>query len=182
MVGVVKVMINGVISKATMPACTAKAIAWVQPKFSSLDQISFTLIGLIPGGNGACFGGLKKSFKRSPKPPKLPPQSTSSRLFTGPLGVAGEEKKNLRFSVSPEPKEFFVNGTSARSTIFTGRSRRNCFRLDQKLSGMRSAGLPKFGNAELGTGMTSSGPVRLGRLNSSGRRLINPGTFVPHYS
>src|ERR1700739_1918308 len=179
LMGVVKLMMNGVTSSATTPACTANAMACVQPKSSSLDQMSLTLTGLIPGGSGAGFGGLKKSLKRSPKPPKLLPHSTSRRLFVGPLGAAGAEMKNFKFSAIPEPKEFFVKGTSLRSTTFTGRSKRNCLRLDQKLSGIRIAGVPKSGSAALDTGMTSSGPERLGLLNSSGSRLMNPGTFVP---
>src|ERR1700757_182414 len=179
LVGAVKVMMKGVTNSATMPACTASAMAWVQPKFSSFDQMSFTLTALIPGGRGAGFGGLKKSLSRSPKPPKLPPQSTSKRLFTGRLEAGGAEKKNFRLSSIPVPKEFFVKGASARSTTLTGRSKRNCLKLDQKLSGIRMAGVPKSGNADEGTGTTSSGPVRLGLLNSLGSRSINPGTVAP---
>src|SRR5208283_4552001 len=179
LMGFAMLIMNGVIRRATTPACTAKAIAWVQPKFSSLDQMSLTLTGLIPGGRGACFGGLKKSLMRSVNPPKFPPQSTSRRLFTTVLGAAGAEKKNFRLSPNPEPKEFLVKGASGRSITLTGRSKRNCFRLDQKLSAIRMSGVPKFGSAELGTGITSSGPLRLGLLISSGRRLMNPGTFVP---
>src|SRR6516164_2804935 len=104
----------------------------------------------MPGGSGAGFGGLKKSLIRLPNPPKLPPQSTSSRLLTTCLGAAGADKKNFRFSARPEPKEFFVNGTSLRSITLTGRSKRNCFRFDQKLSGIRISGVTKSGRAELG--------------------------------
>src|ERR1700675_3557880 len=171
-------VMNGTIKSAMITAWAARAIAWVQPKFSSLDQISFTWTGLIPAGITARVGE-KNSFNCSTKPPKLPPQSTSSRLSTGVLRTLGPERKNFRFSRRPEPKEFLVKGTSVRSMILTGRSRRNCFRLDQKSSGIRCAGVPKSGSALLGTGITSSGPERFGLLSSFGRRLIKPGTVIP---
>ncbi len=169
---------NGTISNAIIPAWTARAIAWVQPKFSSLDQISFTGTGLIPAGITARVGE-KNSFNCPMKPPKLPPQSTSRRLFMGPLRAFGADRKNLRFSPRPEPKAFLVKGTSLRSMILTGRSRRNCFRLDQKSSGIRWAGVPKSGSALFGTGIISSGPERFGLLSSFGRRFMKPGTVVP---
>src|SRR6516162_8153525 len=152
---------------------------WVQPKFSSLDQMSLTFTGWIPGGRGAGLEGLKNSLRRSLKPPKLPPQSTSRRLLTTFFETLGAERKNLRFSAIPEPKAFLVKGTSERSTILTGRSKRNCLRFDQKSSGMRWAGVPKSGIAESDTGTICSGPERLGFLNSSGRRLISPATCFP---
>ena len=113
------------------------------------------------------------------KPPKLPPQSTSNRLLTGRLPTFGADKKNFRFSLSPEPNEFLVKGTSLRSTILTGRSNRNCLRFDHKLFGIICAGAVKSGSAELGTGITSSGSVRFGLRISSGSRLIEPGTVFP---
>jgi len=122
---------------------------------------------------------LKNSFSRSPKLPKLPPQSTSSLLLIAVFGAAGEARKKLRFSRNPEPNFTFPNGASARSLILMGRSKRNCFRLDQKLSAIRMAGVPNCGSAEFGTGIASSGPVRFGFLISSGRRLISPGTLYP---
>src|SRR6516225_613861 len=133
----------------------------------------------MPGGSGGGFDGLKNSFRRSVKLPKLPPQSTSKRLLIGVLGVAGEEKKNLRFSETPEPKLVCVNGMPFRSTIFIGRSRRNCLRLDQKSSGMRCAGLPKLGMAPAGVGIISVGRGLFGRFSSSGIRLMKPGTLYP---
>src|SRR5258708_15516566 len=112
-------------------------------------------------------------------PPKLQLQPTSSRLLMGPLRALGPYRKNFRFSPKAEPKEFFVKGTSLRSMILTGRSVRNCFKLDQKSSGMRCAGIPKFGKAFLGTAIASSGPERFGFRSSFGRRLLVPGTVVP---
>jgi len=32
---------------------------WLQPKFSSFDQMSFTLIGFTAKGRGACFEARK---------------------------------------------------------------------------------------------------------------------------
>src|SRR5580704_262788 len=126
-------------------ACRPNAMAWLHPKFSSFDQMSFTLIGLIPGGSGACFGGEKNSLMRVPKPPKFEPQATASLLFTGPLGTGLELKKSLRLSPTPVPNEVFVKGASARSRSLMGRSTKNCLRFDQKLSGMRISGVPNLG-------------------------------------
>src|SRR5208283_980856 len=162
---------NGTISSAAIPMCSAKAVAWVQLQFSSFDQISFTLMGLLVTFSGGNLFGKKTSFRRSVKLPKFPPQSTSRRLLTTLFGAVGADRKNLRLSVSPPVlKVFRVNGASLRSITFTGASKRNCLRLDQKSSGMRWAGVPKSGNAARGTGITSSGPVRFGLLSSSGRR------------
>src|SRR5260370_5723702 len=113
------------------------------------------VIGLMAGGRGAGLDGWKNSFRRSLKLPKLPPQSTSRRLLTMVLDTAGAEKKKRKFSRMPEPKVFLVKGTSLRSVILTGRSVRNCFRLDQKLSGIKCDGTPKSGNPAFGTGPTS---------------------------
>src|SRR5260370_38785997 len=100
------------------------------------------VIGLMAGGRGAGLDGWKNSFRRSVKLPKLPPQSTSRRLLTIVLETAGAEKKKRRLSRMPEPKVFLVKGTSLRSVILTGRSVTNCFRLDQKVSGIHVHGRP----------------------------------------
>src|SRR6266702_248721 len=71
----------GTVSRAITATCKQTASAWLVPKFSSFDQMSFTFIGLIPGGNGACLGGEKKSRMRPPNPPKLAPHATSSLLL-----------------------------------------------------------------------------------------------------
>jgi len=110
--------------------------------------MSFTRIGFTAKGSGACFGGEKNSLMRVPKPPKFDPQATASLLFTGPLGAGRELKKSLRLSPTPVPNDVCVNGASLRSRTLTGRSVRNCFRLDQKLSGMRISGAANFGTAE----------------------------------
>src|SRR5258708_1642799 len=68
----------------------------VQPKFSSFVQISFTLTGLLVTRNGGSFAGKKTSLTRSPNPPKLVPQLTARRLFTGPFGMGRELKNSLR--------------------------------------------------------------------------------------
>src|SRR5271165_2689010 len=163
---------NGRTSRAINPACKPMEIVCVQPKFSSFDQISFTLIGVIPGGSAAGLLGEKNSFKRSVKLPKLPPQSTSNFLLIGALRTFGACRKKFRFSRSPAPNDLRANGPSVCSPILTGRSNRNCFKLDQMLSGIRCSGVVNSGRAEVGIGTTSSGPLRLGLLNSSGRRLI----------
>src|SRR6266478_6778733 len=153
--------------------CKAKAIAWLQPNFSSFDQISFTLIGFTAKGRGACLGGEKNSLMRVPNPPKFDPQATANLLFTGPFGTGPELKKSLRLSPTPAPNDVFVKGASARSRTLIGRSMKNCFRFDQKLSGIRISGLTNFGTAEEGTAIAGSEPDTLGLVISGGRRLIN---------
>src|SRR6516225_9713708 len=59
--------------------------------------MSLTFTGWIPGGRGAGLDGRKNSLRRSVKPPKLPPQSTSRRLLTTRFETLGAERKNLRF-------------------------------------------------------------------------------------
>src|ERR1700726_492761 len=125
----------------------AKEIIWVQPKFSSLVQMSFTFTGLLVKFAGGSFAGKKASLIREPNPPKLLPQETARRLFTGPFGTGRELKKSLKLSKRPVPNPGFTNGASAHSLTLTGRSVKNCLRLDQKLSGMRSAVAPNLGTA-----------------------------------
>src|SRR5216684_6300818 len=153
--------------------CRPKAIACLQPNFSSFDQFSFTLIGFTAKGRGACLGGEKNSLMRVPNPPKFDPQATANLLFTGPFGAGPELKKSLRLSPTPAPNDVFVKGASARSRTLIGRSMKNCFRFDQKLSGIRISGLTNFGTAEEGTGIAGSEPDTLGLVISGGRRLIN---------
>src|SRR6266403_1609130 len=65
------------------------------------------------------------------------------------------------------------------SFTLTGRSVRNCFRFDQKLSGMRRSGFVNFGTADVGTGTAGPRPAEdtLGFVISGGSRLMNlPGT------
>src|SRR5712692_6161828 len=141
--------------------------------------MSFTFIGRIPGGRGACFGGEKKSLMRVPKPPKFDPQATASLLFTGLFEAGLELKNSFRFSPTPVPKDVCVKGASARSRTLIGRSTRNCLRFDKKLSGMRMSGGSNFGTAEDGIGTAGPRPPAdtLALVISGGRRLINlPGT------
>src|SRR5258708_33375017 len=169
----------GITSRPIAAMCRPTASIWLQPKFSSLDQMSFTVIGLTAKGKGACFGGEKNSLMRVPKPPKFDPHATASLLFTGPLAAGRELKKSFRLSPTPVPKDVCVKGASLRSRTLTGRSVRNCFRLDQKLSGMRISGLANWGTADAGTGTAGSAPAAdtLAFVISGGRRLINlPGT------
>ncbi len=159
--------------------CRPTASIWLQPKFSSFDQMSFTLIGLTAKGRGACFGGEKNSLMRVPKPPKFDPQETANLLFTGPLTAGLELKKSLRLEPTPIPNDVLVKGASARSRTLIGRSTRNCLRFDQKLSGIRIAGGSNFGTAEDGTGTAGREPAEdtLGFVIPGGSRLINlPGT------
>src|SRR5882724_1481997 len=170
---------SGITSRPIAAMCKPTASIWLVPKFSSFDQISFTLTGFTAKGSGACFGGEKNSLMRFPEPRKVDPHATASLLFTGPLETGPELKKSFRLSPSPMPNDVFVNGASARSRTLMGRSTRNCLRFDQKLSGMRISGLTNFGTAEEGTETAGSGPVRdtLAFVNSGGSRLIKlPGT------
>src|SRR6266704_337190 len=169
----------GMTSRAITATCRPMAITWLQPKFSSLDQMSFTFTGFTAKGKGGCFGGEKNSLMRVPKPPKFDPQATASLLLIGPLGAGRELKNSFRLSPTPVPKEVWVKGAPLRSRTLMGRSVKNCFRLDQKLSGMRMSGASNFGTAEAGTGTARSRPAAdtLGFVISGGRRLINlPGT------
>src|ERR1700733_295443 len=79
--------IRGTTNSAITTMCRQNAMVCVQPKFSSLVQISLTLTGWMPGGRAGCFEGEKNSLMRPPKPPKLAPQFTARRLFIGPLGT-----------------------------------------------------------------------------------------------
>src|SRR5260370_32631109 len=135
----------GITSRPIAAMCRPTASIWLQPKFSSFDQMSFTLIGLTAKGRGACFGGEKNSLIRVPKPPKFDPQETANLLFTGPLAAGLELKKSLRLEPTPIPNDVLVQGASARSRTLIGRSTRHCLRFDQKLSGIRIAGGPNFG-------------------------------------
>src|SRR6266849_5359814 len=95
----------GTNSKPMAATCKPTASAWLVPKFSSFDQMSFTRIGFTAKGSGDCFGGEKNSLMRVPKPPKFDPQATASLLFTGPLGAGPELKKSFRLSPMPVPKD-----------------------------------------------------------------------------
>src|SRR5271154_2670393 len=160
----------------------AKEMIWVQPKFSSFVQMSFTFTGLLVKFAGGSFAGKKASLSREPNPPKLVPQETASRLFTGPFGAELELKKSLKLLTTPAPNAGFTKGAPGRFATFTGRSVRNCLRLDQKLSGISSSGAPNLGTAEAGTGTASwsreaDTPVFIA---SGGTRLtIRSGTIFP---
>src|SRR6266581_7568037 len=95
----------GTVSRAITATCKQTASAWLVPKFSSFDQMSFTFIGLIPGGSGACFGGEKKSLIRPPNPPKFAPQATASLLFTGLFEAGLDLKNSARLPPRPVPKD-----------------------------------------------------------------------------
>src|SRR5207245_10120934 len=146
----------GTVSRAITATCKQTASAWLVPKCTCVDQWCFTLIGLIPGGNGACLGGEKKSRMRPPNPPKLAPHATSSLLFIRRLGDGPDLKNSQKLPPIPEPNDVCVKGASLRSRTLTGRAVRNCFRFDQKLSAMRISGLPKLGTALTGTGIAGA--------------------------
>src|SRR5712692_2288649 len=88
----------GTTSRAMRLACSATEIACVQPKFSSFDQISLTLIGLLVTRIGGSFAGKKSSLMRSPKLPNPAPHLTASRLLIGPFGTGRELKNCFRLS------------------------------------------------------------------------------------
>src|SRR5713226_1880021 len=100
----------GMTSRPIAATCRPTASIWLQPKFSSFDQMSFTLIGFTAKGRGACFGGEKNSLMRVPKPPKFDPQATANLLFTGPLSAGPDLKKSFRLSPNPMPNDVLVNG------------------------------------------------------------------------
>src|ERR1700737_1429082 len=112
-------------------------MACVQPKFSSFDQISLTRIGFTANGSGACLAGKKNSLTRSVNPPKPAPQFTSRPLFPRDFGTGRELKNSLKLSATPAPNAPCVKGTPLRSVMRTGRSVKNCLKLDQKLSEIR---------------------------------------------
>src|SRR5437016_11574590 len=120
----------------------------VQPKFSSLVQISFTFIGFISNGSGAILVGENSSFNREPNPPNPSTQPFASLLFIGPLGTGRLLKNSLTLSQKPPPYCVGIKSDFTSPRILTGRSNRNCFRLDQKLSGISIGGRPKFGTAD----------------------------------
>src|SRR5260370_31953824 len=98
----------GMTSRAITATCRPMAITWLQPKFSSLDQMSFTFTGFTAQGKGGCFGGEKNSLMRGPKPPKFDPQATPHFLFTAPFGAGGELKISFRLSSTPVLQEVFL--------------------------------------------------------------------------
>jgi hypothetical protein len=95
--------------------------------------------------------GKKSSLIRWPKPPKLPPQLMAKRLLMGPLGTGLELKKSLRLSETPPPKEEGMSGERKPGLTLTGRSVRNCLRLDQKPSVTTFLGGSKLGTRGDGT-------------------------------
>src|ERR1051325_10183271 len=135
----------GTVSRAITAACTTIASTWLVLKFSSLLQISFTLMGLMPGGRGGCFGGEKKPLMREPNPPKFVPQLTANLLLTRRFPPGVGRRDSARLPKKPAPKDVCVKGASLRSRTLMGRSVRNCLRLDQKSSGTRIFGLPNLG-------------------------------------
>src|SRR3989442_13739293 len=108
---------------------------------------------------GPAPGGKKNPGWPPPTPPKLAPHATSSLLFIRRLGDGPDLKNSQRLPPIPEPKDVCVKGASLRSRMLTGRSVRNCFRFDQKLSAMRISGLPNFGTALAGTGIGAVAPA-----------------------
>src|SRR5579864_3801471 len=92
---------SGTTSSTINPPCSAIEMNCVQPKFSSFDQMSFTLIGLLVTIKGACFFGKKNSLTRSLNPPNPESHDTASLLFTAPFGTGRELKNSLRLSPKP---------------------------------------------------------------------------------
>src|SRR5258708_10760992 len=77
---------TGMSSNKITPPCKPNAIAWLQPKFSSFDQISFTFTGFTAKGKGACFGGEKNSLRRVAEPPTFLPPGAPHLLLYQHLG------------------------------------------------------------------------------------------------
>src|SRR6202521_179321 len=95
---------NGMVTSKITLTCSVTEMTCVQPKFSSFDQISLTLIGLLVTRSGGSLAGTKKSFRRSPHPPKLVPHRAPIPPRTGPFGTGRELKNSLKFSKNPPPK------------------------------------------------------------------------------
>src|SRR2546422_2342752 len=77
------------------PPCKNIETACVQPKFSSFVQMSLTFTGLLVTRSGGNLVGAKNSFSRCPKPPKLAPHCTASRLFPDLLAMRGVRLKQF---------------------------------------------------------------------------------------
>src|SRR6267154_299938 len=138
------VMIENVMNPINS-TCSPTEIACVQPKFSSFDQISLTRTGFTSKGSGASLAGETSSFKRAPHPPTPSTQPVESLLLNWPFGALRPLKYSPTFSQNPPPYCVGISVDFTSPRTFTGRSNRNCFRLDQKLSGIRIAGRPKRG-------------------------------------
>jgi len=104
-----------------------------QPKFSSLDQNLFDTNGFTSKGRGACLVGENNSFSRVPNPPKPSTQPVESLLFRLTLRHRTVLENSPTFPQNPSPysEGKSVDFTSLR--IFTGRSKRNCFRFEPKV-------------------------------------------------
>src|SRR6476620_6017558 len=102
--------------------CRLMEITWVQPKFSSLVQISLTRTGFTSNGSGACLEGEKNSLMREPNPPKPSTQPVESLLSELPFGTGRLVKNSLTLFQKPAPycEGISVDFTSPR--ILTGRS------------------------------------------------------------
>src|SRR5579863_2184833 len=107
--------------------------------------MSFTRTGFISKGKGGCLVGEKSSLTRAPKPPKPSTQPVESLLSEGPLGTGLLLKKSRKLFQKPAPYSSGIRSDFTSPWILTGRSNRNCLKLDQKSSGMRIAGRPKRG-------------------------------------
>src|SRR6202030_2312847 len=94
---------RGTTSNAIIPTCSPIEITCVHPKFSSFDQISLPLPGLLAHCAGGCFTGKNNSLRRSPNPPNPAPQATSRRLLETPFGAGPDLRTVFRFSLNPSP-------------------------------------------------------------------------------
>src|SRR5215831_4308025 len=102
--------------------CKLMEITWVQPKFSSLLQISLTRTGFTSKGKGACLVGEKNSLMREPNPPKPSTQPVERRLSELPFGTGRLVKNSPTLFQKPSPywEGISVDFTSPRT--LTGRS------------------------------------------------------------
>src|ERR1051325_10233501 len=166
---------SGTTTNAISATCRPMEIACVQPKFSSFDQISFTLTGFTSNGNGACLGGENSSFRRVPNPPNPSTQPVESLLSVCPFGAFRPLKNSPTFSQNPPPYSVGIRSDFTSPRIFTGRSKRNCFRLDQKLSGINIGGRPNLGTG--GDVRFVAEPSTFGRCGGP-RLSIVPGKIL----
>jgi len=150
--------------------------------FNPLDQMSFTFTGFTVGrARAACFEARKNSLDaRAEAAKNLIPKAHRQFAVYRSLDAGLELKNSFRLS-RPGTKEVWVKGAFLTLAHLDGALMKNCFRLDQKIIGMRMSGASNLGTAEAGSGTArlTACSRHLGFVISGGRRLIIlPGTVT----
>jgi hypothetical protein len=120
--------------------------------------------------------GERNSFIRLPNPPKPSTHPVESLLSDWPFGARRPLKNSLTFSQKPPPYSVGIKDDFTSPRTLTGRSKRNCFRLDQKLSGISIAGRPNLGTREEDPGVVVADSAAGGRRGGPKLSIV-PGTF-----